>query len=145
MPAGADPLTPIFKAPKMMGRPVPSGGGEFFTIELVPEGVSVITDTGFSSGPVLCLPSDRTIVAVSAFVGGPSTSGVIDIDVTIDLSSIFSTRITIDANEGKSSTAATPAVISDGTYLANEVLRCRVIDGGTNASGPLTVTLELTG
>ncbi len=62
-----------------------------------------------------------TITGVHADVGTAPT-GLMTIDINETGTTIFSTLLTIDANEFTSGTAATPAVISDSSFAANAQL-----------------------
>ena len=82
-----------------------------------------------------------TEVRASLSVAG-STSGVTDVDVLEGGVSILSTRVTIDAGEKTSTTAATPAVISDSNLAddAEMTIDVRGITGGATEAG-LKITL----
>ncbi len=81
------------------------------------------------------MPFALTLTAVRASLTTASTSGVPTIDINEDGTSILSTKLTIDANEKTSETAATAAVISD-TVLADDAEMTIDIDvAGTNAAG----------
>lgn len=66
-----------------------------------------------------------------------SSSGLPLIDINDDGVSIFSTRITIDANELTSETAAAPAVLTSSplTIAAGSVMTIDIDGAGTNAAG----------
>lgn len=64
-----------------------------------------------------------------------SSSGTVDIDINVNGSSIFSTIITIDANETTSATAATPAVLSTTSIAFNSEIKVDIDADGTNAAG----------
>jgi len=68
-----------------------------------------------------------------------SSSGIVDIDIKASGSSIFSTRLTIDANESTSTSAATPAVLSDTSLADDEQITIDIVDDGTNAAGLKTL------
>jgi hypothetical protein len=62
------------------------------------------------------------------------TGSVLELDVLKNGTSILSTRLTIDAGEISSETAAVPAVISDATFAAGDVFtfsRTQADAGGT--------------
>jgi hypothetical protein len=86
------------------------------------------------------LPHAVTLTAVRASLTTESSSGAVTVDINEGGSTILSTKLTIDANEKTSMTAATAAVISD-TTLADDAEMTIDIDGaGTGAAG-LKVTL----
>ena len=79
-------------------------------------------------------------VAVS-YVTAPTTS-VITVDVNEAAVSILSTKITVDATEFTSETAATPPVISDSALAANAIMSVDVDtadSGGTSTGGKLII------
>ena len=76
-----------------------------------------------------------TLTAVRAPLTTASSSGIPTIDINEGGTTILSTKLTIDANEKTSTTAATPAVISD-TVLADDAEMTIDIDvAGTGAAG----------
>lgn len=85
-------------------------------------------------------PRAMTISAVRASLLTASSSGIVTIDINKNGSTILSTKLTIDANETTSVTAATAYVLS-GTTVADDDLITVDIDGaGTNAAG-LSITI----
>lgn len=87
------------------------------------------------------MPHGATLVGLPrASLTTGSSAGVVTIDINEAGVSIFSTTLTIDQGEKTSTTAATPAVVSD-TALADDAEITIDIDGaGTGATG-LKVTL----
>lgn len=82
------------------------------------------------------MPFAMTLDAVPrASLTAASSSGNPAIDINESGASIFSTIITIDANETSSETAATPAVLSDISLADNAVMTVDVDTAGTNAAG----------
>jgi hypothetical protein len=81
------------------------------------------------------MPYAMTITGVRANVNTVSTSGIPTVNIKESGTTIFSTKLTIDANEKTSTTAATPAVLSD-TALADDAEITFDIDvAGTGAKG----------
>jgi hypothetical protein len=81
------------------------------------------------------MPWGMTLTAVRASLTTASSSGTPTIDINDGGTTILSTKLTIDANERTSTTAATPAVISD-TALADDAEITIDIDvAGTGAAG----------
>jgi hypothetical protein len=72
-----------------------------------------------------------------------STSGNPTVDINKNGNSIFSTLLTIDANETTSVTAATPAVLSTTTLADDDQISIDIDVAGTGATG-LKVTLYYT-
>ena len=89
------------------------------------------------------MPYAMTLTGVRAsLTTAGSTSGTTTIDINEGGVSILSTKLTIDATEKTSTTAATPAVIS-GTSLADDseiTIDIDAISGGATEAG-LKVTL----
>lgn len=81
------------------------------------------------------MPHAMTLTAVRASLTTASSSGVVTVDINESGTTILSTKLTIDANERTSTTAATAAVISD-TALADDAEMTIDIDtAGTGAAG----------
>jgi hypothetical protein len=81
------------------------------------------------------MPYAFTLTAVRANLNTASSSGIPTVDINEAGVSILSTKLTIDANEKTSTTAATAAVISD-TSLADDAEITFDIDvAGTGAKG----------
>lgn len=74
-----------------------------------------------------------------------STSGIPTVDINKNSTSIFSTKLTIDANEKTSTTAATPAVLSTTSIADDEELTFDIDVAGTGAKGlKITIYYEKT-
>lgn len=88
------------------------------------------------------MPHAMTLTAVRASVGTAPTGSTLIVDINEGGSTILSTKLSIDASEKTSTTAATPAVISD-TALADDAEITIDIDqiGSTIAGAGLKVTL----
>lgn len=83
----------------------------------------------------LRMPYAFKLSNVRASLSVASTSGIVTFDINDGGTSILSTKLTIDQDEKTSTTAATPAVISDPD-LANDAEITVDIDGsGTGAKG----------
>ena len=88
------------------------------------------------------MPYAFTLTAVRASVTTAPVGSVLTVDINESASTILSTKITIDASEKTSTTAATPPVISD-TALADDAEITIDIDtvGSGTAGAGLKVTL----
>lgn len=86
------------------------------------------------------MPFAMTLTAVRANLNTVSSSGNPAIDINEGGVSIFSTTLTIDANEKTSTTAATPAVLSDTSLADDAEITIDIDTAGTGAKG-LKVTL----
>ena len=87
------------------------------------------------------MPYGLTLVRVKATLNTASTSVLVTINIKEAGVSIFSTKLTIDANEKTSDTAAIAAVISDAT-LANDAEMTVDIDTAGSGAAGLKVLLE---
>ena len=77
-----------------------------------------------------------TAVLITLTTAGTGAA-LVTVDINDDGSTILSTKLTIDASEKTSSTAATAAVISSSTIAANSVITCDLdtIDTDNVATG----------
>ena len=91
------------------------------------------------------MPYAGTLTAVKADVNTAPTGSTLVVDINEAGTSVLSTKLSIDAGETSSSTAATPPVISDSA-LANGAVISIDIDqiGSTVAGAGLKVTLYVT-
>jgi hypothetical protein len=81
------------------------------------------------------MPFAMTLTSVRASLNTASSSGNPAIDVNEGGASIFSTTLTIDANEKTSTTAATAAVISDSALADDAEMTVDIDTAGTGAKG----------
>lgn len=79
--------------------------------------------------------ANSTLTAVRAELKTASSSGNPAVDVNEGGASIFSTTLTIDSGEKTSVTAATPAVISDGSIADDAEVTVDIDTAGTGAVG----------
>lgn len=86
------------------------------------------------------MPFAFTLTAVRASVNTVSSSGLVTVDINEAGVTILSTKLTIDANEKTSQTAATAAVISDANLADDAEITIDIDTAGTGATG-LKVTL----
>ena len=86
------------------------------------------------------MPFPMTLTAVRASVATDSSSGVVTVDINEAGTSVLSTKLTIDASEKTSQTAASPAVISDASLADDAEVTIDIDAAGTGAAG-LKVTL----
>lgn len=80
-------------------------------------------------------PYAMTITAIKASLTTASSSGIPTIDINESGTTILSTKLTIDASETTSSSAATPVVISDTVISSNNILTFDIDVAGTGAKG----------
>lgn len=108
------------------------GAQEVIVVALSDETTAIATGTAVVT---FRMPFAMTLTAVRASLSTASSSGTPTFDINEGGSTILSTKITIDANEKTSTTAATAAVISD-TALADDAEMTVDIDvAGTGAKG----------
>jgi hypothetical protein len=81
------------------------------------------------------MPFAMTLTSVRASLKTASSSGAPAINVKESGTTIFSTTVTIDANEKTSTTAATPAVISDSALADDAEMTVDIDTAGTGAVG----------
>ena len=120
-----------------------SGGGASVTtaIPIAVSDESTALTTG-TAKVTFRMPFGFTLTGVRGSVTTAPTGSVLTVDINADGTSILSTKLTIDASEKTSTTAATPAVISD-TALADDAEITIDIDtvGSTVAGAGLKVYL----
>tara|TARA_R110002096_G_scaffold268739_1_gene462563 strand:- start:286 stop:717 length:432 start_codon:yes stop_codon:yes gene_type:complete len=88
------------------------------------------------------MPYTFTLTAVRASVNTAPTGSVLTVDINEGGSTILSTKITIDASETTSTTAATPPVISDSSLADDSIIGIDIDGiGSSNAGTGLKVTL----
>jgi len=81
------------------------------------------------------MPYSATITGVRASVNTVSSSGTPTIDINESGTTILSTKLTIDANEKTSTTAASAAVISDSSIADDAEITIDIDVAGTGAKG----------
>ena len=85
-------------------------------------------------------PHAMTITGVRASLTTASSSGDPTVDINEGGTSILGTKLSIDANEKTSTTAATPATITDNTIADDAEITIDIDAAGTGATG-LKVTI----
>lgn len=80
-------------------------------------------------------PFAFTLTAVRASLSTASSSGIPTVDINEGGTTVLSTKLTIDANEKTSTTAATAAVISDSAIADDAELTFDIDVAGTGAKG----------
>lgn len=81
------------------------------------------------------MPFALTVTAVRASLTTASSSGNPTFDINEGGASILSTKLSIDSGEKTSTTAATPAVISDSALADDAEITIDVDTAGTGAAG----------
>lgn len=125
----------------IIGAPIPAAGGSVTCIPIAVSDETTALTTG-TAKVTFRMPFAMTLTAVRASVTTAPTGSTLTVDINEGGVSILSTKLTIDASEKTSTTAATPAVISD-TALADDAEITIDIDqiGSTVAGAGLKVYL----
>lgn len=105
---------------------------ETIGISVVSESTTLTTGTAKKT---FRMPFAFTLTGVRANLSTASSSGLPTVDINEGGSTILSTKLTIDANEKTSTTAATPAVISDTSLADDAEITIDVDVAGTGAKG----------
>ncbi|MBB2698972.1 UNVERIFIED_ORG: hypothetical protein GGI66_003649 [Rhizobium esperanzae] len=114
----------------------PSGGASAAPFELIVAASDETTDiTTGTAKATFRMPDGVTLTAVRASLTTASSSGVVTVDINEGGASILSTKLTIDASEKTSTTAATPAVISDASLADDAEITIDIDTAGTGAKG----------
>lgn len=107
-------------------------GAETHGIALSDEITAITTGTNKAT---FSLPYAFKVTAVYATLNTASSSGIPTVDINEAGTTILSTKLTIDANEKTSATAAAAAVISDTAIAANAEIGFDIDVAGTGAKG----------
>ena len=111
---------------------------ENWIIALSDETTNITTGTNKAT---FSLPYAFTVTSVYASVNTVSSSGVVTVDINEAGVSILGTKLTIDASEKTSATAATAATITDSAIAANAEIGFDIDTAGTGAKG-LKVSIQ---
>lgn len=82
-----------------------------------------------------------TLTGVRASLNGACTTGTFSVDIFVNGSSILSTKLTIDATERTSTTAAVPAVLSSTALADDAEVRVDILNIGDGTAFGLKVAL----
>jgi hypothetical protein len=133
-------------------------GTKIVEIEAFPDATTITTGDNKAKFAVPLQMNGMKLIAVYGYVSTVSSSGAITVDIARcalaatgnecsgTVADVLSTNLTIDANENKSATAATPAVIDTANDDADTdvVFRIDVDGAGTGAAGlRLTLVFQL--
>lgn len=105
---------------------------EVLIIAISDETTSITTGTAKAT---FRMPFAMTVTAVRASLNTVSSSGIPTFDINESGTTILSTKLTIDAGEFTSTTAATPAVISDASLADDAEITIDIDVAGTGAKG----------
>lgn len=111
---------------------VAAASPETIVVAVTDESTAITTGT---AKVTFRMPFAMTLASVRASLGTVSSSGNPAIDINESGVSIFSTTLTIDANEKTSTTAATAAVISDSSLADDAEITIDIDTAGTGAKG----------
>lgn len=113
-----------------------------YCVALSDQTSDLTTGTGKAT---LYLPSAATVNSVRAYDATAGTGAAVTVDINEAGTTILSTKITIDAGEQTSGTAATPAVISDSALAANAKVTFDIDQVGSTVAGAgLVACLDVT-
>ena len=87
------------------------------------------------------MPYAMTGTSIRASVGSATTTGIVTVDVNIGGATVLSTKVTLDATEKTSQTAATASVLSDTAWADDEIVTVDVDGAGDGTATGLKVTL----
>lgn len=93
------------------------------------------TITAGTSRYVLRAPYNFEVTEIRAGLTAASSSGVVTVNVKANGVSIFSTKLTIDASEKTSMSAAVPAVVANALILNDAEIAFDIDTAGTGAKG----------
>lgn len=108
------------------------GGLECLEYALSDETTNITTGTAKLTART---PYPFHVVEVRSSVSATSSSGLVTVDIKEAGTTILSTALSIDASEKTSTTAATPAVISDADLADDAEMTFDVTAAGTGAKG----------
>jgi len=113
-----------------------------FPSEIVVAGSDEVTAIVAATGVMqFRMPYAMTGTEIRASLGSACTTGTFTVDVNIGGATVLSTKLTVDATEKTSETAATAPVLSDTAWADDEIVTVDVdVDGDATATG-LKVTL----
>ena len=113
-----------------------------FPSEIIVAGSDEVTAIVAATGVMqFRMPYAMTGTEIRASVGSAASTGTFTVDVNIGGATVLSTKVTIDATEKTSQTAATASVLSDTAWADDEIVTIDVdVDGDATATG-LKVTL----
>jgi hypothetical protein len=119
------------------GKAVTGPAGSGMMVAISDEVTAITAGTGKLT---FRAPNALALTAVKASLTAASSSGLVQVDINVNGVSILSTKLTIDAGEKTSVTAATAAVISSANIADDDEISIDIDSAGTGAKG-LKVTL----
>ena len=122
------------------GTTITASGSNPTECMIIPVGDETTSITTGTAKVTFRMPYAFTLTAVRASLTTASSSGLPTVDINENGTTILSTKLTIDANEKTSTTAATAAVISDSSLADDAEITIDIDVAGTGAQG-LKVTL----
>lgn len=132
--SGTANSTTFLRGDQTYAVPTAAAPTECFIIAVGDEETAITTGT---AKVVFRMPYAFTLTAVRASLSVASSGGIptIDINEGDSATTILSTKLTIDANEKTSTTAATAAVISDASLADDAQISIDIDVAGTGAAG----------
>jgi len=114
---------------------VPAAAGDKIEVLMIALGDETTAITTGTAKVTFRMPWALTLTAVRASLTTASSSGIPTFDINEAGTTILSTKLTIDASETTSTTAATPAVISDTALADDAEITIDIDTAGTGAKG----------
>jgi hypothetical protein len=113
-----------------------------FPSELVVAGSDEVTAIVAATGVMqFRMPYAMTGTSIRASLGSAAATGTFTVDVNIGGATVLSTKVTIDATEKTSQTAAVASVLSDTAWADDQIVTIDVDDAGNGTATGLKVTL----
>lgn len=139
-PAGATGATGAVGGPGpqgpqgVQGNPGTNGTDAEASFQLSLSDLTTALTTGTSKA-YFRSPFALTLTGIRASLLTASSVGVVTVDMNKNGATILSTKLTIDANQTTSVTAATPPVFSDTSVADDDILTFDIDTAGTGALG----------
>lgn len=114
--------------------PSAAGGDEPEAIGVALSDETTAITTGTAKATIR-MPFAMTLTGVRASLSTASSSGLVTVDINEGGASILSTKLTIDATEKTSTTAAAASVISDAALADDAEITFDIDTAGTGATG----------
>lgn len=108
------------------------GAGDIYVIACSDETAALTTGTGKVT---FRMPTAGTLTAVKATVTTAPAGSALIVDINEGGTSVLSTKLSIDDGEKTSSTAATPAVISDSALADDAEIAIDIDQVGSGTAG----------
>lgn len=126
-------MTILLYSPNLSGQVINEAKQETIIIYLSPIGTNATVGTGRAR--IDPLPWGFTISSIVLTVTTAPTGSAMIVDLNDDGVSMFSTRISIDAGETSSATAAAPYMLASSTIASGSILTVDIDQVGATVAG----------